>query len=93
MTNIQNVTGNTVLDRLITTTTSPFAQSAADGAQPLLAAAIWEMPPLSFLGPDGFRAWRGAPVLEQPGVRALDDHSAELVWDMCVRETGTDLLV
>lgn len=91
ITNIQNVSGHAALDRLVTLATRPFAQSAAQGALPPLAAAVAELPPLTYLGPDGPRRWRGLPAPERPSDLALDDDAAEAVWALCVRETGRDL--
>ncbi|GAA3611489.1 SDR family NAD(P)-dependent oxidoreductase [Agrococcus terreus] len=90
-TNIQNVTGSRALDRLVTVATRPLSQPAADGALPILAAAVADLPPLTYVGPDGWRRWRGAPAIERPSELALDDRAAEAAWALCVRETGLDL--
>jgi len=91
LTNIQNVTGMPALDRVVTAVTSLVAQSAADGALPILAAATRDLPPLTYLGPDGFRRWRGRPAPDWLSDLAMDDEAAEAVWAFGVRETGTDL--
>ncbi|WP_146796907.1 SDR family NAD(P)-dependent oxidoreductase [Agrococcus baldri] len=90
-TNIQNVTGVALLDRIVTEVTRPIAQPPAAGALPLLAAAVAELPPLTYLGPDGWRRWRGRPAGEQPSALARDDSAADAVWALCARETGVDL--
>lgn len=90
-TNIQNATGNRTLDRMVSAACRRLGQSAADGAEPLLAAATGELPRLTYLGPDGFRHLRGRPAPEQPSPLALDDDAARAVWELGVRETGIDL--
>ena len=90
-TNIHNVTGSAVLDRLIGAVTAPFGQSSAAGALPLVEAAIGDHPPLTYIGPDGLMHWRGRPAVQQPSRLARDDRAARAVWDLGVRETGTGL--
>lgn len=91
VTNIQNATGVAILDRMVTRICRGFGQSAADGALPILEAAVADRPPLTYLGPGGFQRWRGLPQLQQPSPLARDDDAAEAVWDLGSRETGTDL--
>ncbi|WP_238385349.1 SDR family NAD(P)-dependent oxidoreductase [Nesterenkonia muleiensis] len=88
-TNIQNVTGHRLLDAAVSAVCRPIAQSAAEGALPVLAAAVSPLNPLSYVGPDGFRALRGKPTLQKPSSLAQDDDAAEAVWQLGVRETGT----
>ena len=90
-TGLQNVTGSGLLDRAIVAVTSPFSQSAADGALPLAEAAVGDHPPLSYLGPDGFMKWKGKPEVQKVAWRGRNPHAAEDVWALGVRETGTDL--
>lgn len=91
VTNIQNATGVAMLDRVVTRICRGLGQSAAAGALPVLEAATADMPPLTYLGPDGFRRWRGLPAPQQPSALAQDDAAAEAVWELGVRETGIDL--
>lgn len=91
VTNIQNATGVPVLDRAVTGVCRLIGQSAEDGALPVLEAAVTDLPPLTYFGPDGFRQWRGRPEPQQTSVLARDDSAAEAIWEMGVRETGTDL--
>lgn len=91
-TGIQNVSGIRWVDRLTTLVTKPFSQPAADGALPLAEAALGNHAPLSYLGPDGFKKWRGIPEVQHPDPRALDDDTARHVWELGVEETGSDLL-
>lgn len=90
-TGIQNVTGSKLLDRAIVVVTSPFSQSAADGARPLAEAALGDLAPLSYVGPDGFMKWKGRPEVQSVSPRGTSATSAEEVWALGVRETGTDL--
>lgn len=89
LTNIQNVTGNRWLDAGVSAVCKLVAQSAAQGALPVLTAAVAGLEPLSYVGPDGFRAMRGKPALQEPSSLAQDDAAAEAVWALGVRETGT----
>lgn len=88
-TNIQNVTGHRLLDAAVSAVCRPIAQSAAEGSLPVLAAAVSPLGPLSYVGPEGFRALRGKPTLHEPSSLAQDDDAAEAVWELGVRETGT----
>ena len=90
-TGIQNVTGSKLLDRAIVAATSPFSQSAADGARPLTEAALGDLAPLSYVGPDGFMKWKGRPEVQSVSPRGISAVNAEDVWALGVRETGTDL--
>lgn len=91
VTNLQNATGVAVLDRTVTGVCRLIGQSAAEGSLPILEAAVTGLPPLTYLGPDGFRQWRGNPEVQQASALARDDAAAEAIWDLGVRETGTDL--
>lgn len=68
-----------------------MAQTAEEGAQPLLVAATADVPPGSYIGPDGIGGQRGAPTLAGRAVRAADPRAAQATWRLCARETGTDL--
>ncbi|MFC4430366.1 SDR family NAD(P)-dependent oxidoreductase [Citricoccus alkalitolerans] len=91
VTNLQNATGVPVLDRAVTGVCRLIGQSAADGSLPILEAAVTGLPPLTYFGPDGFRQWRGSPEAQQTSALARDDAAAEAIWDLGVRETGTNL--
>lgn len=91
LTNLQNATNSQRLNRLVTRVCSFLAQSAEDGARPVLEAAVGDYDVLSYLGPDGFGSLRGEPTLLQPSALARDDDAAEAVWQLGVRETGIDL--
>lgn len=90
-TNIQNATGNRLLDAGVSAVCRRFGQTADQGALPVLTAAVTGTAPLSYAVPDGFRAWRGMPTFQQPSPVARDHDAAEAVWALGVRETGTDI--
>lgn len=91
LTNIQNATGVGILDRAVSGVCRVLGQSVADGSLPVLDAAVDDLPPLTYLGPDGFRHWRGRPAPLEPSELARDDSAASAVWDLGARETHTDL--
>jgi hypothetical protein len=66
-----------------------LAQSAGAGAQPTLYAAFADIPGGSFVGPDGFMQMRGAPHLETPSRRAIDDGVGMRLWRVSEELTGT----
>lgn len=87
-TNIQNATGHRLLDAGVSAVCRRIGQPAAAGALPVLTAAVSALEPLSYIGPDGFRSWRGKPELQQPSPLAQDDDAAAAVWALGTRETG-----
>lgn len=89
VTNLQNVTRSTRVNAAITASFVPFAQSAAEGALPTLLAATAQLPPVSYVGPEG--GLRGTPTLVARAWRAVDPRSAQEVWELCAAETETDL--
>lgn len=91
LTNLQNVTSSPRFNAAVTAAFQPFAQSAQAGALPVLVAATTQLPPVSYVGPDGVGGQRGAPMLAGRAWRAVDPQTARDVWALCARETGTDL--
>ncbi|MDO5627041.1 MAG: SDR family NAD(P)-dependent oxidoreductase [Mobilicoccus sp.] len=91
LTNLQNATPDPRLNRAITAVCSAFAQPAAVAARSLLIAATADLPPVSYVGPGGTGGLRGEPALAGRSVPASNPHLARQVWDLGVRETGTDL--
>jgi NAD(P)-dependent dehydrogenase (short-subunit alcohol dehydrogenase family) len=73
--------GAGVMNRLL-------AQSNKAGAQPTLAAATWDLPGASYLGPDGMFEMRGKPTLvaRSPAASNVDD--AKRLWTMSEELTG-----
>lgn len=61
-TGISNATGKGVLDRVITSVCSVFAQPAAQAALTTMCAATRPLPPCSYTGPDAMRHLRGMPT-------------------------------
>lgn len=90
-TNLQNATGNDRLDRAVSAVCRTLAQPAADGAVPVLAAAVAALPRLTYVGPAGFLNLVGAPAPQPVAHLVRDNDAAWRVWDLGVRETDTDL--
>jgi len=67
------------------------AQSAADGALPMLYAATGEdVVPGRYYGPTGFMNMRGAPGEQRSSDRSYDEATAERLWERSVAATGVD---
>jgi NAD(P)-dependent dehydrogenase (short-subunit alcohol dehydrogenase family) len=66
-----------------------FAQSAEDGALPILYAAVAEIPGNSYVGPSGRRETRGPPTLVGRSARASDPALARRLWEASEQLTGT----
>lgn len=92
-TNISSATGRARLDRVITAVNGLVGQSAAQGAEPTLFAATQDLPPCSYVGPDGWREFRGHPRLVGRTAAASDPVLADRYWAFAVQATGTDLAV
>ena len=90
-TNISSATGNARLDRFITAANGLFGQSAAQGAEPTLFAATQDLPACSYVGPDGWREFRGHPRLVGRTAAASDPVLADRFWAFAAEATGTDL--
>lgn len=91
LTNLQNATDSERLNQVITGVCSMFAQPAEVAARSLLIAATADLPPVSYVGPGGRGGLRGEPALSGRSAAASNPDLARLVWDLGVRETGTDL--
>ena len=66
-----------------------FAQSAKQGALPILCAATFpDLPGGSYLGPDGFLEMRGYPKLTRASSAAYDQELAEKLWEISSELTG-----
>jgi NAD(P)-dependent dehydrogenase (short-subunit alcohol dehydrogenase family) len=65
-----------------------FAQSADQGALPLLHAAVADLPGDSFAGPSRLAHMRGAPELIPRSAAARDPALAARLWDASERLTG-----
>ncbi|WP_323677886.1 oxidoreductase [Halorubellus sp. PRR65] len=65
------------------------AQSAADGALPLLyAATASDVAGGAYYGPGGLMNMRGSPERQEPSARALDDDLARRLWEASEEHTG-----
>lgn len=91
LTNLQNATGNERVNAVITQACRVFAQTAAEGAEPVLYAAAEDLPGGSYVGPDGRLELTGRPSLVGRASAATDRETAEWLWRFAVGETGTDL--
>lgn len=68
---------------------SLFAQSAKQGALPIVCAATFPgLPSGSYLGPDGFLEMRGYPKLTRASSAAYDQELAEKLWEISSELTG-----
>lgn len=91
LTNLQNATKSERVNAAITRACSLFAQTAQQGAEPLLFAATEDLPGGSYIGPDGRGEFRGAPTLVGRTAAATDRDTACWLWDYAAELTGTDL--
>lgn len=66
-----------------------FAQSAREGALPMLYAAVAEdIDGGSYVGPGGLLNMRGAPEPQQSSERSYDQETAERLWEISAELTG-----
>ncbi len=66
-----------------------FTQSTADGAKPTIYAAT--DPNLDggeWIGPDGFKAWRGEPIVDSIGDKLFDKETAKKLWHVSEKLTN-----
>ncbi|MET8725306.1 MULTISPECIES: oxidoreductase [Streptomyces] len=66
------------------------AQSDRAGALPTLYAAVQDLPGASYVGPDGFGEWRGAPTLVARSAAASDPEAARRLWTLSEELTGVE---
>lgn len=90
-TNLHNHTRWKKAAALVGVAATISGQSAADGAQNTLAAATWQLPECSYVGPDGRGELRGAPSLVGRSATASDPQIAEAFWDFAEQATDTYL--
>jgi NAD(P)-dependent dehydrogenase (short-subunit alcohol dehydrogenase family) len=65
-----------------------LGQTTEEGAQSTLYAATADLPGGSYVGPEGFRHFRGRPAIERPAAVALDPGTARQLWDLSAQLTG-----
>jgi NAD(P)-dependent dehydrogenase (short-subunit alcohol dehydrogenase family) len=87
-TNLQSHTGNTVKHALMAIGNRIVAQSAEAGALPTLYAASQDLPPGSYVGPDGLGEYRGSPTLVGRTTVASDPDLARKLWTESEKLTG-----
>ncbi|ANS80203.1 putative oxidoreductase/Short-chain dehydrogenase [Serinicoccus hydrothermalis] len=90
VTNLQNASGNAVVDRAVTAASRPLAMTAGEGAAAVLLALTQPLPPGSYVGPDGWQHLRGRPTLIPRSERACDHDLARRVVDWMRGEVGLD---
>ena len=80
-----------VMERGANVVNKVFAQSAKQGALPILCAATFPgIPGGSYLGPDGFLEMRGYPKFTRASSAAYDQNLAAKLWDISCELTGVD---
>jgi NAD(P)-dependent dehydrogenase (short-subunit alcohol dehydrogenase family) len=87
-TNLQFHSGRRALDLLSVVGNRVIAQDERAGALPTLYAAVADVPPNSFAGPDGLMEMRGKPKLVGRSKAAKDADVARRLWDVSEELTG-----
>ena len=77
------------ISRLSELTADKFAQTAAEGALPLLCGAVLEgINHTAFIGPDGFMELKGSPKFTHAKALAYDQQLATNLWQVSEELTG-----
>lgn len=80
---IPNGIGKGLVGRVGSMISGLVAQSASAGALPTIAAALEpDLPPLSFIGPDGRGGWRGKPTIVHLPKAAENPEDARRLWQI-----------
>jgi len=87
-TNLQFRSGNGLMDLVSKVGNRFLAQSDEGGALPTLYAAVGDVPPDGYVGPDGFQEQRGGPKLVERSKDAQDAAVARRLWDVSEELTG-----
>jgi NAD(P)-dependent dehydrogenase (short-subunit alcohol dehydrogenase family) len=87
-TNLQFHSGRRTLDLLSMLGNRLIAQDEQAGALPTLYAAVADVAPGSFAGPDGPMEVRGKPKLVGRSKAARDDDTAKRLWELSEELTG-----
>ena len=87
-TELQQRTGNAVMNAFAGLGNRLLAQSSEQGAWPTLYAATQDIPGGSYVGPDGRGEMRGHPRLVSPSSAATDEDTARGLWELSERLTG-----
>jgi len=86
-TNMGNPVENEILGAILNPFVPLLAQPANRAALPTLYAATQDLPPGSYVGPDGFGELRGYPKLVSRSKTAADPQLAARFWDFATQET------
>jgi len=65
-----------------------LSQDAAQGALPILYAAVEDLPGGSYVGPTSLNEMHGSPGLASRSSRATDEKLAAQLWQQSERLTG-----
>ncbi|MGI8575768.1 MAG: oxidoreductase [Egibacteraceae bacterium] len=79
---------STALDLFMRLSNPLMGQSAAQGALPIIHAAVSDVPASSYWGPQGFQETRGPVGMARVDDKALDADAARRLWEVSVEETG-----
>ncbi|OLT18484.1 oxidoreductase [Actinomadura sp. CNU-125] len=74
-------TGQRIIDHTLALGTRLLAQSPEGGARPTLLATVGDVPAAGFSGPSRFGV-RGPAALEELSGKALDDDTAQKLWEV-----------
>jgi NAD(P)-dependent dehydrogenase (short-subunit alcohol dehydrogenase family) len=87
-TNLQAHTESTLQDAIMWIGNHTVAHSAEMGALPTLLAATGDLPGGSYVGPDGFRQFRGHPKAVKSTKASHDEAVAARLWELSEELTG-----
>ncbi|MEJ7629647.1 MAG: oxidoreductase [Nocardioidaceae bacterium] len=87
-TNLQGHTGNPLVHAALWAGNALFAQSAEQGALPIVYAAVSDLPGGAYVGPTSRNESRGAPGLAGRSAAASDEDLARRLWEQSELLTG-----
>jgi NAD(P)-dependent dehydrogenase (short-subunit alcohol dehydrogenase family) len=87
-TELQQRTGNAIMNAAAALANRVIAQGGEQGAWPTLYAATQDLPGGAYVGPDGRAELRGHPTLVSPSSAATDGGTARSLWELSERLTG-----
>lgn len=87
-TKLQHHSDHRALDGLLRLGNRLLAQDVHAGARPILFAASQDLPPASYVGPDGLYGYHGDPTLVGRSRRASDTRLAKRLWDVSEHSTA-----
>ncbi|MFC3961479.1 oxidoreductase [Nocardia jiangsuensis] len=89
-TNLQSHSGNPVAHLVMQIGNRIIAQDANTGALPTLFAASQDIPPAGYVGPGGYKEYRGHPILVGRSDEANDAELAAELWDISEQLTKVE---